>query len=172
MKPSNLQHVFEAAGLGLAPFRFVGVVEKVYVAGDEAKPGGVCAYCGTGIRYCCIVKSSDGKQFLVGSDCVEKTNDKGLVKSVKLSPEFLEHQRQLRKARAEKKYAEARELIATHYEWLAKMSHPHSFVNRETGAPLTFLDYCEWMMENSGDKGKSTVVSAIKYKLKQLIPVE
>ena len=51
-------HPFEAAGLGLAPFRFVGMDEKVYVAfpGAPAQAAGTCDYCG------------------VGCDCIRKTD--------------------------------------------------------------------------------------------------
>lgn len=46
-------HPFEAANLGIAPFRFVGCTENVFVAhpGAVPKAGGSCDYCGNGIRY-------------------------------------------------------------------------------------------------------------------------
>lgn len=67
-------HPFEAAGLGQSPFRFLGISEKVYVAclGAPEQPGGTCDYCGTGIRYCCHIRSADKKEFVVGCDCVRK----------------------------------------------------------------------------------------------------
>ena len=66
-------HPFEAAGLGLAPFRCVGVRENVYSAAPgHRQPGGTCQYCGQGIMYECMIQSKDGKVFKVGIDCVRK----------------------------------------------------------------------------------------------------
>lgn len=78
-------HKFERSGLGKAPFRCVGMTEKVYRAAPDApaQPGGSCDYCGTGIRYCFGIRSSDGRSFIVGSECVNKTGDAGLVVAVK-----------------------------------------------------------------------------------------
>jgi hypothetical protein len=84
------QHVFEAAGLGLAPFRCVGMHTEVgprnlgngVSVGAPGQPMGCCDYCGTGILYCFEIVSTDGKAFIVGSDCVYKTGDAGLRKVV------------------------------------------------------------------------------------------
>ncbi len=45
------RHVFERAGLGLAPFRFVGMEEKTFQAcpGAPIQAGSSCDYCGTGM---------------------------------------------------------------------------------------------------------------------------
>ncbi len=77
------QHPFEKAGLGKAPFRYIGAVfqEKMYgqaVVGNAGgipittQPGGSCAYCGAYIINMFNIESSDGKVFHVGSDCVMK----------------------------------------------------------------------------------------------------
>ena len=68
-------HPFQKAGLGVAPFKCVGVSTNWYVTagGAHRQPGGTCDYCGTGILYEYKIVSSDGKQFVVGSRCVEKT---------------------------------------------------------------------------------------------------
>lgn len=84
------QHVFEAAGLGLAPFRCTGVTVDVgprnlgngCTVGAPGQPMGTCDFCGTGILYCFHILSSDGKRFIVGCDCVAKTGDAGLRKVV------------------------------------------------------------------------------------------
>lgn len=69
-----LLHPFEQAGLGLAPFYFVALRKNVYSAAPgHTQAGGSCDYCGTGIMYECVIKSSDGKEFVVGMDCVRKT---------------------------------------------------------------------------------------------------
>lgn len=79
-----MTHAFEKAGLGLAPFRYVGMHEKVYVAfpGAPEQPAGTCQYCGNGIRYCCNIRSADGKEFIVGNDCVNKVNAENNVANI------------------------------------------------------------------------------------------
>lgn len=73
-------HAFERAGLGLAPFRFVGLEHRTYKASPDAptQPGGSCDFCGTGISFFCWIKSADGKTFKVGQDCVRRVDDKPL----------------------------------------------------------------------------------------------
>jgi len=71
-----MTHPFEKAGLGKAPFSCTGVSENVWDNGDgTTKAGGVCDYCGTGIRWEFWIKGSiaGAKQFKVGCDCVAKT---------------------------------------------------------------------------------------------------
>jgi hypothetical protein len=63
-------HPFETAGLGLAPFSYAGMSEKTYAPDNQ--PGGTCDFCGNGIRYCCHIRSADGKSFIVGTDCVRR----------------------------------------------------------------------------------------------------
>lgn len=62
-------HAFQLNGLGEAPFTFQGV--------DEQPDG--CDHCGTAIRFRFWLKSADGQTFKVGSDCIEKTGDAGLI---------------------------------------------------------------------------------------------
>jgi len=71
-KPRDLIHVFEAAGLGIAPFTFAGEV-------DNGKVTTTCDYCGTGIRYEEIIRDSKGKTFKVGCECVRKTADHHMI---------------------------------------------------------------------------------------------
>lgn len=67
-------HPFEKAGLGYAPFRCVSCRENWFeMPGFGRKPGGSCNYCGTGILYEYVIKDKNGKTFVVGCDCVEKT---------------------------------------------------------------------------------------------------
>lgn len=69
-------HPFEAAGLGLAPFRVAGMSERTFQAcpGATVKAGGCCKFCYTGIRWAIIVVSADGKVFDVGTDCANKVD--------------------------------------------------------------------------------------------------
>ena len=84
MTTATLQHKFEIAGLGVYPFQCTGMVTRVitYPTG-ESQPSGTCDYCGNGIKYCCVIRDANGKTFEVGTDCVMKTGDRGLVDVVK-----------------------------------------------------------------------------------------
>ena len=109
-------HVFERSKLGVAPFRCVGVFEKVgplvistaggvtTTAGSPGQPMGVCDHCGASLRDCYQIRSADGRVFIVGSSCVEKTGDAGLIKSYKNSPEV----RAFNRAKVEKRNAAKR----------------------------------------------------------------
>lgn len=96
-------HVFERAKLGKAPFRVVGYFEKTYQAapGAPVQTGGSCAYCGTGISLHCRISSNDGREFVVGSDCVARTGDAGLIKSFKTHPSVRAARRAKAKAKDE-----------------------------------------------------------------------
>lgn len=91
-------HVFEKAGLGKAPFRCVAVASipsaSLAASNPEAYRNalrelprdvgcGTCNYCGTAIMHNFIIQSSDYRRFVVGSDCVAKTGDAGLIKAVR-----------------------------------------------------------------------------------------
>lgn len=91
------QHVFELAGLGRAPFRFVGMIQQDLCYGEvilnreeyektgvsvTTKPGGSCDFCGQYIVRMFKIQDADGKCFKVGCDCVDKTGDAGLVRAV------------------------------------------------------------------------------------------
>lgn len=80
----NVGHPFERAGLGRAPFRMTGCTRRLYQAchGAPIQPGAACDYCGTGIIWTFTIQSDDGKTFIVGSDCVRKTADTGLIKVI------------------------------------------------------------------------------------------
>jgi hypothetical protein len=89
-------HPFELAGLGEAPFRFVTVRKNVYSAAPgHQQPGGTCQYCSQGIMYECVIRSSDGKEFVVGQDCVMKLDraDNRLVSQVKRAKLQIERER-------------------------------------------------------------------------------
>ena len=94
-------HLFERAGMGKAPFRVTGYGELTYQAcpGAPIQPGGSCNYCGTGIRYCANIESSDGQKHVVGLDCVRKTGDGGLLRGITRSPEYRAAQRAKRHAK-------------------------------------------------------------------------
>ena len=85
-----MQHVFEKAGLGLAPFKVLRCETRVgpirmpdgTEVGAPGQPMGTCDYCGTGIKDCYVIRSKDAKEFIVGCDCVLKAGDAGLKREV------------------------------------------------------------------------------------------
>lgn len=107
-------HVFERAGLGKAPFKCVGFHVSKYQAcqGAPVQPGSSCDYCGTGIMYVCEIKSADGNRFKVGTDCVYKTGDGGLIRAYKTTKEFRLLNREKAKARDERVTKEWEALVA------------------------------------------------------------
>ena len=91
------EHVFEVAGLGLAPFQCIGTFELPSQALQQANPEaynnalrqmprgfgcGTCALCGIAIMNNFLIRSSDRKTFSVGCECVKKTNDATLIRKV------------------------------------------------------------------------------------------
>ena len=117
-----MKHPFEAAGLGKAPFRCVGVSEKVFIVpGMPAKAGGTCQYCFNGIRYAYHVRGSDGAEFHVGCDCIAKV-DMDLNKQAKRARrDYIAGERETAKriSRAERRAkirATRREVLAPHFD--------------------------------------------------------
>jgi hypothetical protein len=69
-------HVFEASGLGRPPFKILD-----YRLSDCRDTP--CAHCGTLIKNIFKVVSSDDIISLIGSTCVRKSSDKGLINQQK-----------------------------------------------------------------------------------------
>lgn len=108
-------HPFEKAGLGKAPFTCTGMSENWYetAGGAHRQPGGSCNYCYTGILYEYHILSSDGKRFVVGSDCVAKTHMQGDTGSERLLKQVKKlKSRQVAKKRSESKAAKRRAALA------------------------------------------------------------
>jgi hypothetical protein len=84
---SITSHAFEDHGLGKAPYHFVRVIRH---KGVEA----VCDYCGKALRFECVVRSSDGKEFTVGRECIKKTGDFGLHGTIEAEFKRLEAEEQ------------------------------------------------------------------------------
>lgn len=164
------KHAFELAGLGTAPFRFVGASENVITYPDGTqKAGGSCDYCGTGIRTECQVRSADGKLFKVGCNCIEKVGDKGLLKAYKTSPEFRAKQRQIKAAKAAIVHqktmalrAEVAAIVEAKAEQLSAMPHKYGFKDFKTGVPMTKLDEVKWAMDNSGFDRMESLLNSLK----------
>jgi hypothetical protein len=161
MNKNTEVHPFEKAGLGKAPFHCTGMVEKTYQACDGApvQPGSSCDFCMTAIRYCFLIEGIDGKQFKVGCDCVRKLGriDNQLSAEVEAYRKSAEGQKRLAKREADRAKRLAKE--AAEWEWakgvvtrldeardtLKTKPHPYGFTDRQTGQPLTLLDYVEYL---------------------------
>jgi len=115
-------HKFEKAGLGKAPYRFLGVSEHKFQAapGEPIKPGGSCDYCGASIMYAAQLQGACGARFKVGCDCALSAGGAGMQKRVEDWQK--KHERELRKARKAAKAAAMRERFASLLERLDGMS--------------------------------------------------
>jgi hypothetical protein len=167
-------HVFEAAGLGKAPFKLGAIVDTA--AGKDAQglvlvgytpegfaihttPGGTCAYCGHAIIVLCKIVSADGQRFHVGTDCVNKTGDAGMEKRVATFASARASKQ--RKALAAAKKADLATLLAdeTVCATLAAMPHPLAW---RAAQGDTLLGWAQWMAAHSGAAGKAKTLKAVK----------
>lgn len=95
-------HPWEIAGLGLAPFSFLGMTENAFrMPNGSSKAGGSCDYCGTGIRYEFHCASSDGRRFKVGCDCIARCHLPAETIVVQATRTLKEHQRKARREKRE-----------------------------------------------------------------------
>lgn len=148
-------HPFEAAGLGKAPFRFVGLQtddDRAAVQTERAGAGLTyttnyctsCDYCSQAIHNAFQVRSSDGKQFKVGCDCIRKVGDVRLISAVKAAESAKRRAVSATKRRTKVQHENA--LIdafrAGRCDSLRLQPHPKG---RE-GA--TAWDYVDWCIEN------------------------
>jgi hypothetical protein len=172
-------HKFEEAGLGRAPFRFIGIqdtgagrnadglVKTGHINGAECwtKPGGTCDYCGNYIIVFCWVRDADGEKFKVGSDCVEKVGDKGLTNKVKkaVSARRLKQ----RKERDARRIKEARELL-TREDIRGRLTDRPSPNKYRASLGETALQWAEWMLEYAGYTGCISVAKALEKVVEEL----
>lgn len=91
---SEMIHIFEVEGLGIAPFAHVAEC-------DRGRNHTCCDYCGTSIRYEQIIQDSTGHMFKVGSECVRKTDDSGLISKMKLAEKARKERQKEEKKQAE-----------------------------------------------------------------------
>jgi hypothetical protein len=155
------KHVFEHAGLGVAPFAFVRVEIRKYQAceGAPVQPGGSCQYCGEGIMECCFIRDSQGKEFMVGNVCVGKTGDDRLYQPVKKAINRVHteqrHKRELQRIEAARELLKRDDLRAI----LASRPHPYSDL---AAKGLTELSWAEWMMAHAGNAGQMCVAKTLE----------
>jgi hypothetical protein len=159
------QHIFEAEGLGKAPYRLLGVLFAGEPTEMNPKPGTSCDYCSTYITNIFKCESADGKRFLIGSTCVDKLGDAGLKKLV--DQKVREHRRELRRIKelkaweaaapererlaAEKEAQEAERKTHVQAEYdrvkplLATQPHPNGFFASKGKTLVDYVEYCGLM---------------------------
>ena len=157
---TNTIHKFELAGLGKAPFRFIGDYESRgpitnadgSQSGAPGQPMGTCDYCMQGIAICCRIESADGKRFIVGSDCVLKTGDAGLKRKV------VKLKGRASKAREAKRIADMISQLEVDQDLrnlLMNTPTPPTYSGRH------LLDTVEWFMAHAGHAGKIKMVRLV-----------
>lgn len=163
-------HPWEKAGLGKAPFRFVGVTEKTYTAcpGAPAVPAGTCDYCGNGILYCYGIRSADGKEFVVGCECVRKLDKNALVNATEFDKARLKLERDKRAAKRNVIHAREKARIDAAIALLdrpevaaavANIPHPNASMAKDG---RTYADYIEYMRRMAGNSGMIRVAKVIE----------
>lgn len=170
-------HPFEKAGLGKAPFRCVGMTRKVgpirfvgkdgleWSVGAPGQPMGTCDFCGTGIADCFEIRSADGKDFIVGCDCVAKTCAKGeriLTQVQKLARDKRNAAAKARRdAAAERSAARVAELLADEAlrAKLAAKPSQHAWKAAQGG---TALDDAEWLASRCGHVGRAKLIETLE----------
>lgn len=164
-------HVFEEAGLGKAPFKFVDVITKVgpyllsreggveHWVGAPGQPVGTCRFCGNVIANCCVIRDRDGKTFEVGSDCVFKVavNDKTMVSAVRKAVNAKAKETRHERENARIAWA-AINLPRVEAAWKGQ-PHPYKYM-ADDGKSL--WDWATWMLANAGNRGKLEVVKKLE----------
>lgn len=163
-------HAFERAGLGKAPFRFVGMGQQNRAYGEvvvghvdgfavTTKPGGTCAFCGTAIQNLFGIESADGRRFHVGSECVNKTGDAGLKRSVGAAVRKVASDKRAAKSAADRDALAS--LLADDAETakLAALPHPKAW---GASKGLSLLDWARFMAERAGAAGRAKALKIVK----------
>lgn len=160
-------HCFERAGLGLAPFRCVDMITKKYQAcqGAPVQPGGCCDYCGNGIMFCFVIKSRDGKTFEVGSDCVARTGDAGLIKSYKTLPAVRAANRDKAKAKDDRVIAEWHQITS---DETAKAKLSSIMIDAYRGGKEPWLTFALRAWGYCGAAGRARYLKAAKKLLAEI----
>lgn len=136
-------HPWQAKGLGMAPFRFRTTIEHPSKSLQEANPDAynyaagiaaqqrkalkvedthTCHACYRDITVAYVIESADGKRFVVGCECVLKTDDTHLITRVEAAKR--ERNRKANRKRAEVKRAEKAIVARADAELAAKVNAP------------------------------------------------
>lgn len=141
----SMIHVFERAGLGQAPYQFLRVETQ----------STSCQYCSTAILFKFWLRSVDGKEFFVGSDCIFKSGDAGLRRIIE--PIVRRHMKEVQDARFKSLIAKFDAYLATtpNYWQSANLGpHPYGWLARQG---KTMGDYKQYCYQHSGLAGKAKI---------------
>ena len=160
-----LVHPYEAAGLGKAPFFVVGVEERrgpitirtsdgiETQVGAPGQPMGSCQFCGTGIAECWSIRSADGKQFIVGCECVRKVAAKGSPLRTEFEKHLCERKRKKDAARLLNRTVAARVAWTADSGLLADRKHSNPYMANSRG--LTARDEADFLLSCGGGAGQT-----------------
>lgn len=170
MPDPDKSHVFERAGLGKPPYKYLGMEKRSFQAAPDApiQPGSCCDYCHTGIHFLFHLRSSDGNKFKVGSDCILKSGDAGLKRVITADMKKLNDERRAaRVGREEGRIAVAKDALEGEALRGILASAPHPFRSlAEKGG--TLLDYVEWSFANAGHTGCLGAAKIVERHLEQV----
>jgi hypothetical protein len=140
-------HEFERSGLGTAPFKFVRVVRHPDVSGR-------CDYCGQSLRYDCIIRSADGREFTVGRKCVRKAGDLGLAGDVEAEFARLEQEERAARIALSDELRKRPEVAAA----LAARPHPFPAFAKDG---KTLADWAEFASSHGGERKQLEVANLV-----------
>ena len=161
-------HRFEAAGLGKAPFRFIGVETNSDRAAlnREAESNGLmfttnyctsCDFCGMAINDAYRLQSADGNRFKVGCECVKKTGDAGIVRQIDETRKRLA--REKRHAREAARIVEGKAWIVANRARLEATPHPDK---QRAARGDTLASMLDWFFTHAGTTGRLGALRAAK----------
>jgi hypothetical protein len=107
-----------------------------------------------------VIRSADGREFIVGTDCVEKTGDAGLRRVVDARMRKLERER--RAARDAERISQGRaalerpDVVAA----LALQPHPNAYWAAQG---QTLLDRVRWLLEHAGNAGQMSAARFVQH---------
>lgn len=157
---NQTMHIFEQAGLGRAPYRYLGI-EKQHTG---------CQFCATAIMFKFWLLSADGKKFFVGSDCILKSGDAGLKRLI--DADLKKHQKELRLERENTVLSLFEGYLSFHPEfWTADgpFKGPHPF-RYYAAQGRTMADYQKFCFDHSGRSTKAKLARTWLIMVGEMLP--
>jgi hypothetical protein len=165
-------HPWERRGLGKAPFAYMGISYRVgpiriphpdgtvLEVGAEGQPMGTCAYCMQGIAECHEVRSTDGKRFIVGCDCIARVygDDRAPLRA---KAEAASRKRRNAAAKA-RRAAKATSVQAELEALLADEATRERLAALPGPKRGTLLERAEWLMRHAGATGRAKLLTELE----------
>ena len=140
------KHPFEKAGLGQAPFKLIRF---------EKKSGSRCDLCSQPLKNVFWIRGADGSQFRVGSNCVMKTPDYNLKNAIENKIKEVKRESEISRINACEEMLNNAEVRTR----LESQPAPDPWRQQQGDSAL---DWCDWMIRNSGKTGKLKVAKFIE----------